>query len=740
MITIGSKEFRNIQEQVEKNKNDIEYILTEEGVLNEFGIRVTEQVSDISDLPTVDEYKEDHTGWEYGDCIAVGDEEPYELYILTRANGNHPNDYWFDLGVFPLPGPQGEQGIQGIQGETGPQGPTGATGATGEQGIAGLGIYPTSYSLGYGAAIVPLTDITTSGRNLQVGDLLVSSSTNWCHKVTSVDTTQVITQSVVYMKGDKGDIGNCIFYVNKDAGTNSHDQVTCNFSDINVGTATGHPVNLDYAVSKNNYICYISNVSSTNQTFVMNTIHSIQGADGQDGVTPSITAAATVDSNTGTPTVTVTKSGTDASPTFTFAFSNIKGEPGSSVVIDEDIIPKAFNTYVLGDNTHSYKEVVANKFKSPNSYYEMSGANISGHGQIDIKTTDGQGTNEARLQLGNTGLYSNKNIAPMSGSTVNLGQANNGFNNLYLDGAIITENNLTKGLSLPDTTGWSDNKTIATTDQLTTIPTIIILDSQIDISGTNPIINFTQAQYNLINANNVVIIEFEDGTNKVYEKTLEPDIALLNYWYNSADNEVEFTKIYVNSVSYEGEIYTETITSGGSGVTDVQVDSISIVSQGIANINTYNQNYNALTNPLVCAQELAEALVENRKIWSVGNTNLNNSITIETQANPWYVYVDKDKLDVAIYDEYSEVPKTGDIWIETVDSAAQYGYKIAINIFEILPNNINDSITIQRIRPLMGLYIDSNNTPHINPLFGEPEDWEFTVNGNTITKKVRILP
>lgn len=108
------------------------------------------------------------------------------------------------------------------------------------------------------------------------------------------------------------------------------------------------------------------------------------------------------------------------------------------------------------------------------------------------------------------------------------------------------------------------------------IPTITVLDSQIDTSGTNPIINFTQAQYNLINTNNVIIIEFEDGTNKVYEKALEPDIALLNYWYNSADSEVDFTKIYVNSVSYEGEVFTETFTNGGSTPSTINYVSYNI--------------------------------------------------------------------------------------------------------------------------------------------------------------------
>ena len=53
-----------------------------------------------------------------------------------------------------------------------------------------------------------------------------------------------------------------------------------------------------------------------------------QGLPGTDGVTPVISATATVDSNTGTPSVNVTKTGSDAAPSFNFAFSNMKGERG----------------------------------------------------------------------------------------------------------------------------------------------------------------------------------------------------------------------------------------------------------------------------------------------------------------------------------------------------------------------------------------------------------------------------
>ena len=110
MLEINGYQLRNLQEQVEKNKNDILSIINEQGTLNQFGIKVVGQIDILNNLPTVEDYKESNPNWEYGDAYAVGVTAPYSLYILTRAGGTHPNDYWFNIGQFPLQGAQGKDG------------------------------------------------------------------------------------------------------------------------------------------------------------------------------------------------------------------------------------------------------------------------------------------------------------------------------------------------------------------------------------------------------------------------------------------------------------------------------------------------------------------------------------------------------------------------------------------------------------------------------------------------------
>ena len=80
MFEIDNVVYRNIQEQVQKNKSDIAAIRNVESVLNEFGIRVLGRVDAETDIP--------EGTYEYGDAYLVGEEEPYDIYIFTR-NANH---------------------------------------------------------------------------------------------------------------------------------------------------------------------------------------------------------------------------------------------------------------------------------------------------------------------------------------------------------------------------------------------------------------------------------------------------------------------------------------------------------------------------------------------------------------------------------------------------------------------------------------------------------------------------
>ena len=48
--------------------------------------------------------------YEYGDTYMVGTTTPYDMWIYTRADEFHTTDYWFNVGKFPQPGPQGPKG------------------------------------------------------------------------------------------------------------------------------------------------------------------------------------------------------------------------------------------------------------------------------------------------------------------------------------------------------------------------------------------------------------------------------------------------------------------------------------------------------------------------------------------------------------------------------------------------------------------------------------------------------
>lgn len=113
MITYNNTEYRNLQEQVLKNQQDIKQIVETSELLGDLGINIVGSVPTVEQLPEPTLY-----GGNYGDAYTVGEQPPYDFYIFTRPNAALGERYprWFNIGEFPLPGPQGVEGPEGPQG------------------------------------------------------------------------------------------------------------------------------------------------------------------------------------------------------------------------------------------------------------------------------------------------------------------------------------------------------------------------------------------------------------------------------------------------------------------------------------------------------------------------------------------------------------------------------------------------------------------------------------------------
>lgn len=126
---------RNLFEQVEQNKLNIQEHYNRDRVLEDYGIKVIGNVPTKNDLPAAASYDGN-----YGDAYMVGTEPPYSFYIFTRPFGDETEDQWWDLGELAIEGPKGEKGDKGDKGDkgaTGPRGEKGEQGLTGAQGPKG---------------------------------------------------------------------------------------------------------------------------------------------------------------------------------------------------------------------------------------------------------------------------------------------------------------------------------------------------------------------------------------------------------------------------------------------------------------------------------------------------------------------------------------------------------------------------------------------------------------------------
>ena len=109
-------EFLNLQQQVQKNKEDIARHYAIDRALTNFGIKIVGREYTADNLPDPETY-----AGTYGDAYAVGAEAPYTYYIFTRPDPNQgiATSYWLDVGQISVQGPEGPVGPQGPQGDPG---------------------------------------------------------------------------------------------------------------------------------------------------------------------------------------------------------------------------------------------------------------------------------------------------------------------------------------------------------------------------------------------------------------------------------------------------------------------------------------------------------------------------------------------------------------------------------------------------------------------------------------------
>lgn len=106
MLKFGNQEFRNLEEQVLKNQQDIQDFKDGNQTIAEFGITVVGILSSVDQLPA--------SGDNFGDAYLIGTKTPYDMRVWTR-NIPEQRAEWVDLGAFPLQGPKGPKGDKGSQ-------------------------------------------------------------------------------------------------------------------------------------------------------------------------------------------------------------------------------------------------------------------------------------------------------------------------------------------------------------------------------------------------------------------------------------------------------------------------------------------------------------------------------------------------------------------------------------------------------------------------------------------------
>ena len=215
--------------------------------------------------------------------------------------------------------------IKGTKGDTGSQGPSGVSPSLSSEPISGG--HRVSMTDAQGTTTFDVMD----GENAAAATVTVGSTTTGQPgtnaSVTNSGTSSDAVLDFVIPRGNPGPAA-YVWTTDDDYTTPNY---TFDIADLD-GVSGETPKVGDIIFQNVNHRTFLFKINSVSTTTVLTDYFcEITGATGQDGTTPAISATATADAtSSATPTVTVTKSGTDAQPSFAFAFSGLKGATGAA--------------------------------------------------------------------------------------------------------------------------------------------------------------------------------------------------------------------------------------------------------------------------------------------------------------------------------------------------------------------------------------------------------------------------